>query len=205
MHYQKKQRPEEFLNKYRNLIYSEMAKEQMVIFSDGSADIQQGQTLIQEGYAVFDQGHLIKFGSERSEVGFNTSVKSEFQAMCMGLEYLMSINYKGDVLIFNDSSFVVEYGVQKLHWQSESKDKGYYPAFIRLRGLIKEFKSVFAYWIPRELNTITDKLSKSVEINMSEGDLFPGFIPSANHVYPKDQMPDRLPKKSSQSFQLSLL
>lgn len=160
----RKERSEAYLNEYRLEIERAHKSGKIVVFSDGSADNMDQTAPIRFGFLVYKDGMLIHADSKVCNDSFNTSVKSEIMGMNAALEYLFSTEYSDDVIILSDNKWVVQYAINRPDWMSTSTDKAYFPAFIEIRKRMKWFKSVVGIWIPRELNTLADDLSKGAEV-----------------------------------------
>jgi ribonuclease HI len=157
----KKQRSETYLNEYRKLVNYHHKSNSLVLFTDGSADNSKQNEPIKFGFLVYEKGKLLHSDSQVCRDNFNTSVKSELMAINAGLKFLRSEGAtRESIVIFSDNKWVVEWAVNKTNWYSTSTDKAYYESFVMLRSLIAEFKSVNAFWVPREINQDADSLTR---------------------------------------------
>jgi ribonuclease HI len=157
----KKQRSETYLNEYRKLVDYYHSQDNLVIFTDGSANNSHQDEPIKFGFLIYEKGKLLHSDSQVCNDKFNTSVKSELMGINASLGFLYSEGAISDnIVIFSDNKWVVEWCINKPKWYSTSTDKAYYEAFVMLRSIMKEFKSVKAFWIPREVNMEADKLTR---------------------------------------------
>jgi ribonuclease HI len=155
------ERSETYLNKFRELVDYYHKQNNLVIFTDGSADNKKQTQSIKFGFLIYEKGKLLHSESQVCNDKFNTSVKSEIMGINAALGFLCSEGATSeDIVIFSDNRWAVEWAVNKTSWYSTSKDKAYYESFVILRSLIKEFKSVKAFWIPREINQDADDLTR---------------------------------------------
>lgn len=160
MNYTKKQRSETYLNEYRKLVEYYHKQDNLVIFTDGSANNSHQDEPIKFGFLIYEKGKLLHSNSQVCNDKFNTSVKSELMGINASLGFLYSEGATNDnIIIFSDNKWVVEWCINKPNWYSTSTDKAYYESFVILRSLMKEFKSVRSFWIPREINEEADKLT----------------------------------------------
>lgn len=156
----KKERSEEYLDKFRDIINNAHNSGKLVVFTDGSGDNSKQGEPIKFGFLIYENGKLLAYGSQVCNDKQNTSVKSEIMGINAALSYLLLDNITDEVILFSDNKWVVDWAVNKLSWYSKSVDKVYYEAFVELRNLIEHFKSVQAIWIPRELNENADQLTR---------------------------------------------
>jgi ribonuclease HI len=96
-------------------------------------------------------GLAVPPGSERA-----TNNVAEYVGAIRALEFLVSIGYRGPVLVFGDSQLVIrqmsgEYEVRAEHLQ---------PYHQHLGALAARIGDVQFQWVPREENTRADELSK---------------------------------------------
>lgn len=157
----KKERSEAYLDEYRKLVDYYHKQDNLVLFTDGSADNSKQHEPIKFGFLVYEKGKLLHSDSHICNDNFNTSVKSELMGINAGLRFLRSEGATREhIVIFSDNKWVVEWAVNKTSWLSTSTDKAYYNSFVILRSLMKEFKSVKAFWVPREINQEADSLTR---------------------------------------------
>lgn len=86
---------------------------------------------------------------------------AEYNAVINALTCLISLNLQDETIeIRNDNQFVMMQ--MGLKWKLRAS-KSYYPLAIKARGLLKSFRNISFFWIPREENTEADELSKPYE------------------------------------------
>jgi ribonuclease HI len=86
----------------------------------------------------------------------STNNVAEYTAAIKALEYLESVGFRGSVEVMGDSQLVIrqftgEYSVKSAHLKALHE---------RLKSLAKNFERVSFEWVPRELNSRADYLSK---------------------------------------------
>lgn len=161
MNFNKKPRTETYLNEYRKIISYYHNQDNLVIFTDGSADNSNQRKAIKFGCLIYEKGKLIHSISQVCNDTFNTSVKSEIMGINTALGFLCQEGITNeDIIIFSDNKWVVEWAVNNRSWYSTSKEKAYYESFVLLRSYIGEFKSIKAIWVPREVNMEADSLTR---------------------------------------------
>jgi ribonuclease HI len=157
----KKIRTEAYLQPFRKLISDLHKKDCFVIFTDGSGDNMHQEKAIKFGFLIYETGKLLHSASFSCYDTFNTSVKSEIMAVNAALQYLVDEKCCNvDVVVLSDNKFLVDWCINNRNWYSSSTEKSYYSAFVVLRELIKQFKSVQSKWIARECNTLADNLTR---------------------------------------------
>jgi ribonuclease HI len=119
-----------------------------------------GAVVLKDGERVWEESKIFfpKPGHEK-ETSNNVAEYSGFKAL---LEFLLSKGWQNEEIeIFGDSMLVVKQMDYK--WRIK---KGYYVAIaIECLNLLARFSRIKVMWIPREQNTIADKLSKRELIN----------------------------------------
>jgi ribonuclease HI len=137
----------------------------IVLHFDGSCGpVNPGGTAAY-GFVVTVDGVEVKHDHAVIGTGPNYSNNyAEFYAVYKGLEYVNQIIKSNDMLfIKGDSKLVIN--ILKKKWKVRHKTGFYYPAYKlaaqELLFLRESDIAVFLDWIPREDNTIADKLSKT--------------------------------------------
>lgn len=117
------------------------------------------------GFTVTKEGTIVDSGSGVIATGEGMSNNvAEFFALFKGLESICQnpafIDIK-TVQVLGDSQLVVN--IMNRRWKP-SKDKLYYPAYLKLDGVTRTIRRAGVYlqfdWIPREQNQNCDDLSK---------------------------------------------
>lgn len=81
---------------------------------------------------------------------------AEYEALKRGLEYLKSNNLnKHDIKVYGDSKIVI----MQMSGKWEIRNGIYKEKALETKELLKSFDNICFNWIPREQNTIADKLS----------------------------------------------
>lgn len=157
----KQLRSENYLNKFKEIVEYYHTKNNIVIFTDGSGDNRKQDQPIQFGFLIYDKGKLLHKNNDVCNDTFNTSVKSEIMGVNLALEYLISENCTNiDIVVFSDNKFIVDWCINNKSWYSNSTDKAYYDSFVYLREYMKQFNTIKAIWVPREINEDADKLTR---------------------------------------------
>lgn len=157
----KTSRSESYLDSFRQVVNDYHKKNNLVVFTDGSADNMKQSEPIKFGFLIYEKGKLIHSDSQICNDTFNTSIKSELMAVNFALGFLLLEGITNeDIILFSDNKWLVEWAVNKTNWYSKSYDKAYYESFVELRELMSQLKSVKAIWIPREVNGEADKLTR---------------------------------------------
>lgn len=157
-----KQRSETYLNEYRKIVDFYHKKDNLVIFTDGSADNSHQEEPIRFGFLIYEKGKLLHYDFDICKDNFNTSIKSEIMGINLALHFLISEGYTNvPLIIFSDNKWMVEWCINKRNWYSTSTDKAYYESFVLLRSYMKQFsREITGIWIPREVNEEADKLTR---------------------------------------------
>jgi len=152
---------ESYLDSFRQVVNDYHKKNNLVVFTDGSADNMKQSEPIKFGFLIYEKGKLIHSDSQMCNDTFNTSIKSELMAVNAALGFLLLEGITNeDIILFSDNKWLVEWAVNKSSWYSKSYDKAYYESFVELRELMSQLKSVKAIWIPREVNEEADRLTR---------------------------------------------
>jgi len=162
MKYKKKERSEAYLNEYRKIVDYYHKQDNLVIFTDGSADNSHQDEPIRFGFLIYEKGKLLHHDFDICKDKFNTSIKSEIMGINLALHFLISEGCTNvPLIVFSDNQWLVDWCINKTSWYSTSKDKAYYESFVLLRSYMKEFhREIKAIWIPREINEEADKLTR---------------------------------------------
>lgn len=147
----------------------EKPQKKVTAYFDGCFEAYASQTtsyggvVYVDGIKVWQISNLVEFIPGREDHG--SSNVGEYCGLVAILKYLLSEGlYKEDVTIYGDSMLVIcqMFGDKKKggnRWQIKS---GFYVPYARQALiLLRSFKTIQGQWIPREQNTVADKLSKA--------------------------------------------
>lgn len=148
------------------------------LFFDGACEPVNPNGIMGMGFIVYDSyGKVVNEHSSKEYLGDNFDKTSnnlaEYLSLKKGLDYCLK---KGiSVLqVFGDSSLVVK----QMRPYATSKMKGgemwainggiYKPIALECTKLMTEFRIITIDWIPREINTVADELSKKLLPNATD-------------------------------------
>jgi ribonuclease HI len=125
---------------------------------DGACEPPKGGGLATYGFTIEgpeleheEFGLAVPPGSERA-----TNNVAEYVGAIRALEFLVSVGYRGPVLVFGDSQLVV----RQLAGEYEVRADHLRPYFEHLKALVDRLGEVQFAWVPREENQRADELSK---------------------------------------------
>ena len=115
-----------------------------------------GAVVFVDGNRVWETSQIFyPIKGKENETSNNVAEYSGFVSI---LEYLLEMGYeKEEIHVFGDSNLVIKqmFGTWKMR-------KGFYiPIAKKAKVLVKKFKNMKGFWIPREENSIADELSKA--------------------------------------------
>lgn len=137
------------------------------LYFDGSCGPKNPGGVAAYGFALLREGESVRSGSGVIGEGEGmTNNLAEFYALDQGLCAFISCHEAPGVThalqVFGDSKLVIN--VMNRYWTPKT-DKAYYNAYDTARlnlGIIRRVGHVVTFdWIPREMNTICDDLSKA--------------------------------------------
>jgi len=140
-------------------------KEKLLIFCDGACEPHNPGGAAAWGFAAVDTetGEVLHQASGVAAVGNGaTNNLAEFAAVGAALQWLLEREFERTTIrICTDSQLVVN--ILKKEWQA-NPEAGYYAEYKQTKDLLKQVRwrgnQVEIKWIPREENTLADKLSK---------------------------------------------
>jgi ribonuclease HI len=143
-----------------------MAHTSYRLFFDGSCGPKNPGGTAAYGFALFADGEEpIKTGTGIIGTGPGmTNNLAEFSALYEGLACFCAttMRYPATINVLGDSKLVIQ--VMNKHWKPKP-EAAYWSAYKLCDGIVREMRStgiILSFdWIPRELNTQCDKLSKA--------------------------------------------
>ncbi len=131
-----------------------MKAKKLIIFCDGGAYNNPGPAAV--GIVFYDnQGKEILKVSKF--IGDNTNNQAEYQAVILALEVAKLKFSPSEIQFFLDSKLVVE----QLAGNYKIKNQGLKPLYFQAKQLQLNIPLVLYNYIPREKNTLADKLVKN--------------------------------------------
>jgi len=126
-----------------------------LLYCDGATKKSNPSDVTGIGIACYTDNPRSLVFSHHQRFGRGTNNTSEYQSLITGLQMCLQ---KGidSVWVCMDSQLVIKQC--KKEWEVKSPDLK--PFYDRVMILIKQFKSVSFYWVPREENKMADQLSK---------------------------------------------
>lgn len=113
-----------------------------------------GAVIFRDGKRIWEDSKIFYPSRGKRDTSNNLAEYSGFKAI---LDYLIKNNLNHEnIEVFGDSNLVIQqmFG----HWQIRSGL--YVPVALVCKKLLREFPRIRGYWIPREENSIADRLSK---------------------------------------------
>lgn len=125
----------------------------LIIYTDGASRGNPGPASY--GFTVSDKNKKLVY-EEGKYIGTATNNIAEYSAVVSAFEWI-SKNIKGDIEIrlYADSKLVAE----QLSGKWKIKNPGLKPLFYQIKALETNFKSATYTHVPREQNTIADRLA----------------------------------------------
>lgn len=125
------------------------------IYSDGShsqlLDKTRGSIVIYANDSLFESSY-------HDDLGFGWSDVAEYRAVRYGLQRLLDQGLENEEITwFNDNEFVMNQMSGK--WRVKD-NKNYSKIAYECKEMQKQFRNLTFKWIPREMNTEADALSK---------------------------------------------
>lgn len=110
------------------------------------------------GYSIFnDDACLNEFSGFIEQSPFNSSNVAEYKALITALEWLNDNGFNDDSIeIRSDSKLLVK----QMQGKWGIKEGLYFDYAIKAKLMTNDFHKIKFTWIPRELNTIADELSR---------------------------------------------
>ena len=128
--------------------------EKLKLFIDGSSYGNPG--LAGVGVVVVDEKNNLIL-QDAQPIGIRTNNQAEYEALILGLKHVLKLKPQ-HVDIFSDSELLVS----QVKGEAKVRSKPLIPLYETSINLLKQLESYNIHSIPRELNTLADKLAKSV-------------------------------------------
>ena len=139
-------------------LYTKLSSDShLELYVDGAADLHSKTSGI--GGVFYCDGEEVETFAEF--LGDATNNEAEYSALIRGLQIALEMN-TSSIKIFADSQLVV----RQINGEYKVKHKNMIPLHAKASKLLNEFNSWEMKHIPREQNTVADKLSKT---GMMEG------------------------------------
>lgn len=114
-------------------------------------EMGMGAVVMCEGEEIFKHSSKISSGKE------NSCNAAEYLALIKILEFLIDTDKTNEKIIIKGDSMLV---VQQMNGVWRIKEGIYRTHALKAKELLKKFSDLKISWVPREENTICDKLSK---------------------------------------------
>lgn len=111
-----------------------------------------GTLIKRDGVRIFENSEAV------AAAPGNTNNIAEYQAMIIGLKWLIENGFSGaTVEVFGDSNLAI----QQMSGNWGAKGGKYYPYYLKAKELREHFSDISFTWIPRDSNAECDELSRS--------------------------------------------